>query len=156
MATTSDWWSRRLGSQPPAAPPAAPSVYQPVLPGSQPPPQPLASDQIQTGDAYMDQVGRAAIATGGSKQVQEDSGRCPECGSGNYFSRNYTEQGMRMRNPAAARCYDCGFPLIQAGSSHGGATTARTDGTATRARQLPKDHAVTVVDGGRSVTYQPR
>jgi hypothetical protein len=102
----------------------------------------------------MDALGRAALATGGSQKVQEDSGRCPECGSGNYFARNYTEQGMRMRTPAAPRCYDCGYPLIQAGSSHGGANTVRTEGPSHQARQLPKNHNVTVVDGGQSVTYK--
>lgn len=162
MASASDWWSRALGGAPPAQQP--PPVQQPVAPpaqqqtwatpGAHPPPQVSAVDQVNTGDAYMDVLGRAALATGGSKRMQEESGRCPECGSGNYFARNYTENGMKLRTPASPRCYDCGYPIVQAGSSRGGASLVRTEGPSRQARQLPKNHAVTVMDEGGPVTFK--
>jgi hypothetical protein len=102
----------------------------------------------------MNAIVNAAAATGGSRQVKENSGRCPECGSGNYFARKFTENGMPMRVEAAPRCYDCGYPIVQAGSSRGGATVARASGSKpTRARQLPSDHRVTVMDGSKPYTY---
>lgn len=37
------------------------------------------------------------------------AGRCPGCGSGNYGSIENTK----------ARCYDCGYPIVQSGSGMG-------------------------------------
>lgn len=178
----SDWWARKLGTQPaqqqqPTAPPTImPGMHQapaypqqpPVIPQYVPPgqpqpppgPQSVVSYNQQTGqpmadDGIMSQVMTAALATGGSQKVKEDSGTCPECGGGNYFAQRRTENGMPLRIEAAPRCFDCGYPLIQSGSAHGGASAARVDSNkVTRARQLPKNHAVTVVgEGGRMETF---
>lgn len=145
----SDWWARKLGN----APPAAPSPQQHLLP-SRAPIQPLPEQYVeQGGDGVLDVLARAAMETGGSKRVKEDSGSCPECGSGNYFARKYNENGMPMRIEAAPHCYDCGYPIIQAGSAHGGATSARAEGKTQAARQLGAGHKITVQDGARSITY---
>jgi ribosomal protein S27AE len=163
----SDWWARKLGGN------SAPTQRQQasvIMPGMHreppqqqaPPPQSVpTSYDANTGqpiadDGVMTALVNAALSTGGSKKVKEDSGTCPECGSGNFFAQRRTENGMPLRIEAAARCFDCGYPLIQAGSSHGGATAARADGTATKARQLGKGHRVTVVDGGRTHTFDAR
>ena len=49
---------------------------------------------------------------------------CPDCGSNNYMS---------VAN-AAPRCYDCGYPLQQAGSKYGALTGAKVEGSAKNAR----------------------
>lgn len=160
MATASDWWARRLSGQTPA--PQAPPLGTPAAPRYvAPPPPPTftpATYDAQTGlpaadDGVMAIIANAALQTGGSKRVKEDSGICPECGSGNFFARRYTEHGMPLRMEAAPRCYDCGYPIIQAGSQHGGASSARNEGPTKAARQLPKNHAVTVIDGGGTYTF---
>ncbi len=104
-------------------------------------------------DGTMATIIGAAAATGGSRRVKENTGRCPECGSGNFFHRRYAESGTPLRVEAAPRCYDCGYPLIQTGSSHGSAASVRPTGPAQRARQLPGDHQVTVMDGPNTVTF---
>ncbi len=169
---SSDWWARAIGrAAPPSAPPtgstAAPRAYPATPPPQgyqQPPPQQqtqgqgLFSYDAQTGaqvadDGHVAMLINAAAQTGGSKKVRENSSTCPECGSGNYFARKYTESGMPMRMEAAPRCYDCGYPVVQAGSGRGSANTARSDGKAQPARQLPRNHAVTVMDGTSVMTY---
>ena len=49
---------------------------------------------------------------------------CPNCRSGNYG---------KLTPETRARCYDCGYPLIQAGSGLG--TTQSSNGPAQPARQ---------------------
>ena len=167
MADASGWWARRLGSAPPAAQPPVPSPATRYAPApAAPAPQGLPQQQpLHTYDAngaqveddgFMSAITNAAQATGGSQTVKENSGKCPGCGSGNYFARKFTEQGMPLRMEAAPRCYDCGYPVVQAGSARGGANTAARAGKAQRARQLPPGHAVTIMDGSRPYTYQPR
>lgn len=165
----SDWWAKKLGNPAQASQPQSPAPV--IMPGMQQQPQQVQQpvQQAQPGsydantgqpvqdDGVMAQIVNAALSTGGSQRVKEDSGVCPECSSGNYFARKYTESGMPLRVAASPQCFDCGYPIIQAGSTRGGATSARNDGTATRARQLPKGHEVTVVgEGGRLQTYQAR
>jgi len=60
-------------------------------------------------------------------QSSMTSARCPGCGSGNYGSAD----------PAVkARCYDCGYPVVQSGSGMGkGITGGQASGPATPARQ---------------------
>ena len=45
---------------------------------------------------------------------------CPECGGTNYMSVQ----------KAAARCYDCGYPISQSGSRYGSLTGAKVEGSA--------------------------
>lgn len=153
--TANSWWSRKLGGVGAPQPPRPPQQLQPPAPSTH-------SYDAKTGmltedDGFMERIAQAAASTGGSRAMREGSGTCPECGSGNYFNRALTESGMAARIPAAARCYDCGYPIIQAGSSHGSASALRSAGPAQRARQLPAGHEVTVVgEGGRSQTYRHR
>lgn len=63
---------------------------------------------------------------------------------------------MALRLEPAPRCYDCGFPIIQAGSSHGSAAGMRASGPTRAARQLPSNHAVTVVADGGTMTFPAR
>lgn len=155
---TSDWWSRRLSQatgQPPAPPPGS-TAAPPTSPRAAPGYTSYDADGAQVADdGTMATLATAAAATGGSARVREDSGHCPECGSGNFFARRYTEQGMALRMEAAPRCFDCGYPVIQAGSSHGSASSVRPSGPARRARQLPSNHAVTVVADGGNMTFPP-
>lgn len=163
----SDWWTRKLSGNPAPAKQQPSSVIMPGMQGDPSQPAPQVPESVPTSydartgqptadDGVMATLVNAALSTGGSQKVKEDSGTCPECGSGNFFAQRRTENGMPMRVEAAARCFDCGYPIIQAGSSHGGATSARVDGTATKARQLGKGHRVTIVDGGRTHTFDPR
>jgi len=52
---------------------------------------------------------------------------CPSCGSGNYGSTGETR----------ARCYDCGYPVVQSGSGIGG--TGSSSGPTLPARQAHGD-----------------
>lgn len=163
MADASGWWARRLQSPTTApTPPQNPNAR--FAPGA-PPVQQAPQVQQPTGvtydangaqvpdDGFIATIANAATATGGSRQVKESSGTCPECGGGNYFAQRRTENGMPLRVEASPRCFDCGYPVVQAGSSRGGATSARNSGPSRKARQLPSNHAVTVVDGGGTYTY---
>jgi hypothetical protein len=62
-------------------------------------------------------------------QIPTQAGRCPSCGSGNY--------GSSMLAPEAkARCYDCGYPVVQSGSGMGTGVGQATGGPAVPARQI--------------------
>jgi hypothetical protein len=54
--------------------------------------------------------------------------RCPGCGSGNYGS-------SALAPEAKARCYDCGYPVVQSGSGMGTGIQSAGGGPATPARQ---------------------
>lgn len=96
--TNSDWWARKLSQ------PTQPrrDVSPPMPPSQQPmtqytPPQP---QQPQS---------RAQSAS----QTQS----CPDCSSSNYMSVANT----------APRCYDCGYPISQAGSKYGALQGAKVE-----------------------------
>lgn len=97
--SNANWWNKKLGnpnvvSTTPPTTPAPNTVYRPV----QQPNIPVAYDPDQ------DQLVSKAAS---SREV----GRCPACNSVNYMA----PQGTQRK-----RCYDCGYPLIQAGSGIGG------------------------------------
>ena len=99
--SNSDWWSKQLGGQPAA--PAARPANNPMPPSQQPmtpyvPPQQPQQRQLPS-----------------SSQTQH----CPDCGGNNYMSP--------MPN-IALRCYDCGYPIQQAGSKFGALTGAKVEG----------------------------
>jgi hypothetical protein len=99
-----DWWAKRLG-QPAQQGRPDPT---PSMPPSQQPMQPMPSfPQSQ------------------SKPLPSSSqtSACPDCGSGNFFS---------IQN-AAARCYDCGYPIQQSGSRYGNLAGAHVEGSAKQA-----------------------
>ncbi len=101
--SNADWWAKQLGGQPQT--PVQRPVNNPMPPSQQPMapmPQP----------AYVPPTSKALSAS----QTQT----CPECGGSNY---------MAVQN-AAPRCYDCGYPITQAGSRYGSLTGAKVEGSA--------------------------
>lgn len=103
--SNANWWASKLGQQAPAQQPRP--VNNP-MPPSQQPMTPYVAPQPQVNPV----VSKAQSAA----QTQS----CPECGSNNY---------MAVQN-AAPRCYDCGYPLTQAGSKYGSLTGAKIEGSA--------------------------
>lgn len=105
QVTNADWWAKQLGAQPQQAPVAARPANNPMPPSQQP----------MTTFQQPAPMSKAQSST----QTQ----LCPDCGGGNY---------MTVQN-AAARCYDCGYPLTQAGSRYGALTGASVEGSAKQA-----------------------
>lgn len=111
--SNSNWWASKLGGTPnttptPATTPPTGNVYR-ATPGA--PNTPVAYDPNK------DQLVSRA-------QSAKQSDRCPGCNSGNYMA---APNGGRMR------CYDCGYPLVQAGSGVGG--TGNSSGPTIAAKQ---------------------
>ena len=103
--SNADWWSKQLsGGQP--TPAQQPRQENNPLPPSQQPMTQYAPPQPQ----------QPASKAQSASQTQS----CPECGSNNY---------MAIQN-AAPRCYDCGYPINQAGSRYGSLTGAKVEGSA--------------------------
>lgn len=111
----SNWWADKLNgpSQPtsntPATSPTPGVVYRPSQ-GNAP----------VTYDPSTDQTVTKAISA-------RQSESCPNCFSGNYFAPQGTQK---------ARCYDCGYPLLQQGSGAG--IPSSGGGAATPAKQPAK------------------
>jgi hypothetical protein len=59
----------------------------------------------------------------------QTSSRCPGCGSGNYGK-------SAMAPEAKARCYDCGYPVVQSGSGVGTGISQANGGPAIPAKQI--------------------
>ncbi len=97
---SNDWWSKKLGTnpQPQGTPPTTPprgNVYVP----------PTQTPNVQVSyDSQQDQLVTRA-------QSARDNDRCPGCMSGNYMAPVGTQR---------KRCYDCGYPIVQAGTGVGG------------------------------------
>lgn len=139
----SDWWSRKLnnggqappqqprpGSTPPlpqAAPRPVhlPPQYVPTPQPAQPqqyPQQELGEEVLPEGVSANELVAhnQQRLATKQYREIPKEAvalkrvggGTCPECGSGNYLS---TTVGNRPHE----HCYDCGYPIVQAGSGMG-------------------------------------
>jgi len=100
--SNADWWAKQLGAQPTPTTPAPRSADMPMP----------ASQQPMTPFQQPAPMSKAQSST----QTQ----LCPECGGGNY---------MTVQN-AAARCYDCGYPIQQSGSRYGALTGAKVEGSA--------------------------
>lgn len=85
MATAADWYARKLGQPRPPAPqhPAQASVV----------PQPAQSPSLPPNPEPVEYAPKQATAS-------RNSGRCPDCDSGNYLAATRT---------ALKRCYDCGY-----------------------------------------------
>lgn len=87
---SANWFAGKLGPGP-ALPPQVPTQAPPYNPvPQQPQPQQMPEEQPQ-------RLPQSAIA----------ASRCPGCGSGNYG---------QVTAETKARCYDCGYPVVQAGS----------------------------------------
>lgn len=105
--SNADWWAKQLGAQPQQ--PAARPVNTPMPPTQQPLPR-------MPQPAYTPPTSKAQSAS----QTQS----CPECGGNNYMAVAQ----------AAPRCYDCGYPITQAGSRYGALTGATVEGSAKSAQ----------------------
>lgn len=112
---SNDWWSKKLGAPSTprqATPPTGPASNVPyTFPKQQP--------NVQVGyDPNADQLVTKAVS---AKRTDV----CPNCSSGNYFAPQGTQ---RMR------CYDCGYPVVQAGSGAG--MPSGSGGPTTPAKQV--------------------
>lgn len=86
--SSSNWWANKMGTpQATPVPPMAPPQPTPVYPTPQQQP-PLQNSYPTT--------------------VASPAQSCPNCRSGNYGS---------MDPNIKARCYDCGYPIVQSASS---------------------------------------
>lgn len=101
----SDWYQRRFGGGQQGATTASPPPRVP------PPPQQPQPSQHKTG--------RPALSS-----LQET--RCPACASTNYMAAPGTQ---------LQRCFDCGYPVVQAGTGVGGVSNA-SDGKVHKATQV--------------------
>lgn len=143
--------------QPPQQVVQQPMPGAPQYPGQQPQ---YTSFDANTGAQVADDGTIAALAaaaqTGGSTVVKSNSTSCPNCGGGNYFT--IQEGGVFSKAVGgrvnAMQCADCGYPQVQAGSQGGALQGARSGGPARSARQLPRDHRVSVIgEGGQTLTF---
>jgi hypothetical protein len=113
---SSDWWSKKMG-----VPATQPTYTQPVqYPVQQPTQQPMQQPMQQS---YAPQ-----------QPIQPASPTCPGCRSANYamVGNQITQNG----SVSTYRCYDCGYPLVQAGSGRGGANSAPSQGPSQKAKQV--------------------
>ncbi|MGW0060325.1 hypothetical protein ACWDTT_10405 [Streptosporangium sandarakinum] len=119
----SNFWSRRLaatGSQPPAPQPPQTTSARPwwdPTPAAAPAPQ-----QPSQGPAEPNLAAHLAKAPS-----SRETDRCGGCGSANY--------GRPAGTSVRARCYDCGWPVIQSGSGGAGMPSG-SGGPSTPAKQI--------------------
>jgi hypothetical protein len=104
----SDWWDRQMSQISPQAPARAGKAvsWADHVPATRGPSGvPLAPPQPDFVDPFADTESGTAYKPRKAASAQDTIGPCPNCGSGNYFSRT---QGV-MRGPAPApHCMDCG------------------------------------------------
>ena len=113
---SNNWWANKLGTAAPAS----------ATPPTQLPPgnvyrAPQQNPNVQVSyDSNQDQLVTRA-------QSARDQERCPGCMSGNYMAPVGTQR---------KRCYDCGYPIVQAGTGVGGTGQG---GTPIAAKQPSQD-----------------
>ena len=107
---SSDWYTRKLNGNTgmPQPSPLPPTQLPPTAP-------PYNPQQPQETTRVPDSAVSAS--------------RCPGCGSGNYGK-------SAMAPEAKARCYDCGYPVVQSGSGVGKGITQQGGGAPIPARQI--------------------
>jgi len=106
--SSTNWWAGKLN-----APQTGPSSLPPLPPTS--PPQPGPYNPVQQPQIPQ-QMPASAMAQ-----------KCPNCRSGNYGSGDPSIK---------ARCYDCGYPIVQSGSGTPGIGQQSTGGAAQPTRQI--------------------
>lgn len=116
---SSNWWANKLGQ------PQQTTRQEMPLPPSQ---KPMAPAPPPSSPAYQQQGARPTASASAS--------RCPGCGSGNYGSIEGTK----------ARCYDCGYPIVQSGSGMGKGISGGPQASG------PAQPAVQVATGGWNPT----
>lgn len=122
----SGWWAKKLGGgQPAPQQHSTPPVPAAVPPGQRPMaqvPQQYAPQGQVVQQPEQEGVQPGSLSEGlqtktysatpqQAKALLRTGGQCPDCGSGNYFTGT--------ANGGGAHCYDCGYPIVQAGSGSG-------------------------------------
>jgi predicted nucleic-acid-binding Zn-ribbon protein len=121
--SNADWYARKMGAPKPqqSMPATSPAPQVPYTP-----PPVRQNTQVQYNPDSDQLTTRASSAY--------SSERCPECNSGNYAKVGV--QSTQNGSFAVMRCYDCGYPKIQAGSGVGSTgTPSGGGGKAIPARQ---------------------
>ncbi|MEV4454392.1 hypothetical protein [Microbispora sp. NPDC049633] len=130
----SDFWSRKLAAVRPAAP-AAP--YAPA-PAPQAPPTSLARPWWDPTPAPAPQAPQMPVQGVPDAEIAKHLAKAPSsqmtdrCGAPGCGSTNF---GAPPGTQARARCFDCGWPLVQAGSGGVGMPSGQA-GQVTPARQI--------------------
>ena len=124
--SNNNWWAKKLGTTPavsssPPTSPANPTVYRA--------PQQTPNTQVAY-DSENDQLVTKA-------QSSRSNDRCPGCLSGNYMAPVGTQR---------KRCYDCGYPIVQAGTGVGGTGQGGTPIAAKQPSQGNGFNPTTIVD----------
>jgi len=121
MASSSDWFAKRMGA--PVQP--APSYVQPPM-------APVPQQFTPQNPSYPTQQ---EVQPQQHQRPMTSSRNCPGCGSGNYAKvGNSASQGGSFE---VFRCYDCGYPVQQTGSGIGSTGGTAAGGPAIPAKQVP-------------------
>lgn len=112
----SDFWGSVLApvtptttpTQRPGLPPAGTYSPSPFFAPQQP-----AQQFVQQPAQVVEQPGQWGSVAGSTKKAQsaKQTSHCPGCASGNYLA---------PEGSGRARCFDCGYPVIQSTSGGGG------------------------------------
>ena len=121
----SDWWADRLAgkeAQPKTAPVVRVGSTPPIMFNTVAPPAtvteapPTPQEQYMATQTAVDPNAQTTMGEairswkGGEAHRKEAGNKCPECGSGNVFSRmaKGAGSGINGHHPAP-RCYECGW-----------------------------------------------
>lgn len=106
---STDWWARKLaqvrGEAPPA--PSMPPISSPARPLPQHLTQPTQYNAPDPSHQYSVSEALYAGLPGPGNKLEPN--RCPRCGSGHFFSRQFSEGGQRLQRPPAPQCFECGY-----------------------------------------------
>lgn len=130
--SSTNWWANKLGGQPQPVsyppvtnPNAQPAPVNPYMPGAvQSLPPQYSGQQLQPAGAFESHV---------IPDSSKSDTKCPSCREDNYLlvGSQVTQNGaVEVR-----RCFNCGYPKVQAGSGVG--TIGGGQGAARPARQVP-------------------
>ena len=119
---SSDWWSKKLSGDKPATstnrsfnpviPPTSGTIRfpQPVIPqpGPDEPQRVLRPDLDSQAQITMGEALR--LWKGGEAAKKQGNVTCPDCGSGNVFTRSSRAASTNIQgNSPAPRCFECGW-----------------------------------------------
>lgn len=118
---SADWWARKLGAPAPQQPPPQQYPQPQGYPADVAPPQHPAAYGQPAPDTKLGNINdfRARLSAGqtkGGPAARLETGKCPGCGSGNFFAHR---SGNHTGQQAAPHCFDCGYPTVQYGSPTG-------------------------------------
>lgn len=114
--SNASWWAGKIGGGQPARPSTPPTAPPPARF-----PVAVPHAQVQSVPIAYDSATDQTVTKAQSQAIHD---YCPECRSGNYF---------RANREGAPRCFDCGYPLIQAGS---GLSSIKGEGPVRASRQV--------------------